>query len=62
MQGSTREEIEKDADDWIRLWGTGGGGQQQSGDPGQGPRHQAEESSFAQGKERAKARFDEDQQ
>jgi hypothetical protein len=60
LKGATREEIEKDADDWIALWGTGGGRQEQHrGDPGQGPRGQAQESSFAQGSERAKARFGE---
>lgn len=65
LQGTTREEIEKDADDWIALWGTGGGGQQQEerrGDPGQGPRSKQKESSFAQGADRAKARFGDDKQ
>ena len=58
LKGSTREEIEKDADDWIALWGTGAGRQEQHrGDPGQGPRGGAQESSYAQGAERAKARF-----
>lgn len=58
LQGTTREEIEKDADDWIALWGTGAGRQEQRrGDPGQGPRGGAKESSYAQGAERAKARF-----
>lgn len=60
LQGSTREEIEKDADDWIALWGTGGGRQEQHrGDPGQGARTGAQESSYAQGAERAKARYGE---
>lgn len=58
LQGSSREEIEKDAEDWIALWGTGGGRQEQRrDDPGQGPRGGAKESSYAQGDARAKARF-----
>lgn len=64
LQGATREEIEKDAEDWIALWGTGGGQQEQQrrGDPGQGPRNNAKESSYAQGSDRAKARFGDDKQ
>lgn len=65
LQGTSREEIEKDAEDWIALWGTGGGQQQEQqrrGDPGQGPRNNAKESSYAQGSERAKARFGDDKQ
>lgn len=64
LQGSTREEIEKDAEDWIALWGTGGGQRQDErrGDPGQGPRNAAKESSYSQGAERAKARFGDDKQ
>lgn len=64
LQGTTREEIEKDAEDWIALWGTGGGQQQEQrrGDPGQGPRSNAKESSYAQGADRAKARFGDDKQ
>lgn len=64
LQGSTREEIEKDAEDWIALWGTGGGQRQDErrGDPGQGPRSPAKESSYAQGAERGKARFGDDKQ
>lgn len=63
LQGSTREEIEQDADDWISMWGTGSGRQQEQerrGDPGQGPRGGAQESSYAQGADRAKARFGDD--
>lgn len=63
LQGTTREEIEKDAEDWIAVWGTGGGRQEQHrGDPGQGPRSAAKESSYSQGAERAKARFGDDKQ
>lgn len=64
LQGATREEIEKDADDWIALWGTGGGQQEQQrrGDSGQGARSGAKESSYAQGADRAKARFGDDKQ
>ena len=63
LQGTSREEIEKDADDWIALWGTGGGRQEQHrGDPGQGARGAAKESSYAQGAERAEERFGDDKQ
>lgn len=63
LQGSTREEIEADAADWIARWGSGAGsGQTPPPDPGQGPRPNQKESSFAQGTERARARFGGSQQ
>lgn len=65
LQGATREEIEADADAWIAEWGPGKGPgvpQQRQGDPGQGARHGAQESTYAQGADRAKARFGDQKQ
>lgn len=57
LQGTTREEIEADAADWIRQWGSGSGTQPPQQDPGQGARSGQRPSSYSQGAERAKARF-----
>lgn len=59
LQGTTREDLEADADAWIDRWGQGTpGAQQQRGqDPGQGARSGHKESAYAQGEERARARF-----
>lgn len=59
LQGSTREELESDADDLIALLGGAERQSERRGDPGQGARGAAKESSYAQGSEQAKARFGE---
>ena len=64
LKGSTREEIESDAEDLLTLLG-GGAGQRQDqhrGDPGQGPRGTGKESSYELGAERARTRFGSKQQ
>ncbi|MGY5764977.1 hypothetical protein ACXET9_07250 [Brachybacterium sp. DNPG3] len=57
LRGTTREEIEKDADDWIAKWGTGAGSSTPPPDPGQGPRPDQKQSSYEQGSARAQARY-----
>lgn len=58
LQGTTREEIEADAEDWKRVWGTGGAGEgTPPPDPGQGARRGHQQSSFAQGAALAEKRF-----
>lgn len=59
LQGSSREELESDADDLIALLGGAERQSERRGDPGQGARGDAQESSFAKGSERGKARFGE---
>lgn len=61
LQGSTREELESDADDLIALLGGAERQPERRGDPGQGARGAAKESSYAKGSERGKARFGEQQ-
>lgn len=61
LQGNSREELERDADDLIALLGGAERQSENRGDPGQGARGAAKESSFAQGSERAKARYGEQQ-
>lgn len=61
LQGATREELESDADDLIALLGGAERQSERRGDPGQGARGTAQESSFAKGSERGKARFGEQQ-
>lgn len=61
LQGSSREELESDADDLIALLGGAERQSERRGDPGQGARGNAQESSFAKGAERGKARFGEQQ-
>ena len=62
LQGSTREEIESDADDLIALLGGAQQSDDRRGDPGQGARKGAKESTFEQGRQRASARFAAQQQ
>ena len=65
LQGTTREDIEADADEWLQLWGPGKGSvreDQHRGDPGQGQRGGQKESSYEQGAKRARTRFPQNNQ
>lgn len=65
LQGATREEIEADADEWLQLWGPGADSKREDpgrGDRGQGQRGGQKESSYEQGAQRARIRYQQNQQ
>lgn len=57
LNGSTREEIEVDADDLLTILGGAQRQDERRGDPGQGPRGGGKESTYEQGAQRARNRF-----